>query len=492
MNVWRAIRISISSLVIAALFSALLGAAQQLPEPAQTPATAPEQNPVPAPPGQPQVTTPAPVQQTIPPSEGQALHILVGKSVVVNVQTAITRVLSSNPAVIETLATSPTEIVVEGRAPGTSSLILWDQSGRSQMLDVIVDLDVTGLRTAIGRAYPNQQVEVQADGGRLVLTGSVPNAKAIEDLNKMATVYSPQIVNSLQVAEPHERQILLEVKFAEVDRTKLDQFGFNIFSTGATNTIGTISTQQFGPPSIQGEVSGTQAATSSFRFSDLLNVFLFRPDINLGATLKALQQKSVLEILAEPNLMAANGQKASFLAGGEFPFPLVQPGQGFTAVTIQFKPFGVKLDFTGSISNDNVMRLHVTPEVSTLDFSNGLTISGFSIPAISTRRAETEIELKDGQSFGIAGLLDHRAQALLNKVPGIGDVPVLGQLFRSRSINRTNTELLVLVTPHIVDPVHVSTAAPVVSAPPIPYIETPNFDKNLSGGNKQVPKPSSK
>jgi pilus assembly protein CpaC len=489
MNSPKVLRIAGLIVALASLPSGVQGAGQQLSAPGQTTSAAPEQAPVPAPP-QATAANPAPAQQAAAPSEGQALHILVGKSVVVNVQSPITRVLSSNPAVIETLATSPTEIVVEGRAPGTSSLILWDQSGRSQMLDVIVDLDVTGLRTAIERAYPNQQVEVQADGGRLVLTGSLPDAKAIEDLTKMATVYSPQIVSSLQVAEPHERQILLEVKFAEVDRAKLDQFGFNLFSTGATNTIGSISSQQFGPPAITGDVTGTigapvQGATSSFKFTDLLNIFLFRPDINLGATIKALQQKSILEILAEPNLMAANGQKASFLAGGEFPFPLVQPGQGFTAVTIQFKPFGVKLDFTGSISSGNIIRLHVAPEVSTLDFSNGLTISGFSIPAISTRRAETEIELKDGQAFGMAGLLDHRAQVLLNKVPGIGDVPVLGQLFRSRSINRSNTELLVLVTPHIVDPVHAAVAAPVVSPPPIPYIDTPKFDTNLPGGGKK-------
>ncbi len=495
MNVSRTLNITILSLLLA-VFPTVVQAAQQVPAQPQMPAAPSGQNPAPAAP-EAGAAPAAPAQQPAP-SEGQALHILVGKSVVVNVQTAITRVLSSNPAVIETLATSPTEIVVEGRAAGTSSLILWDQSGRSQMLDVIVDLDVTGLRNAIGRVYPNQQVEVQADGGRLVLSGSVPDAKAVEDLTKMATVYSPQIVNSLQVAEPHERQILLEVKFAEVDRTKLDQLGFNIFSTGATNTIGAITTQQFGPPAIQGNVNGTigaplQGATSSFKFNDLLNIFLFRPDINLGATIRDLQQKSVLEILAEPNLMAANGQKASFLAGGEFPFPLVQPGAGFTAVTIQFKPFGVKLDFTATISNDNVMRLHVAPEVSTLDFSNGLTIEGFNIPAISTRRAETEIELKDGQSFGIAGLLDHRAQALLTKVPGIGDVPVLGQLFRSRSVNRSNTELLVLVTPRIVDPVHTPSAAPLVSAPPIPYIDSPKFDTNLPGGEKkQVSQPSSK
>src|SRR6266481_3066200 len=328
MNSSIALKITGLVVVLALLPAGLHGAAQQVPATSEAPTVAPAQTQTPAP--IPAVAS-APPQQVPAPSEGQALHILVGKSVVVNVQTPITRVLSSNPAVIETLATSPTEGVVEGRAAGTSSLILWDQTGRSQMLDVIVDLDVTGLRTAIEHAYPNQQVQVQADGGRLVLTGSVPDSKAAEDLNKMATVYSTQVVSSLQVAALHERQILLEVKFAEVDRTKLQQFGFNLFSTGATNTIGTVGTQQFGAPGIGAALRGTIGApttgtTSSFQFSDLLNIFLFRPDINLGTTIKDLQQKNVLEILAEPNLMALTGQKASFLAGGEFPFPIVQPG----------------------------------------------------------------------------------------------------------------------------------------------------------------------
>ncbi len=183
MNSSMALKITGLVVVLALLPVGLYGAAQQVPATSETPTVAPAQAQAPAP-----VAAPTPPQQVPAPSEGQALHILVGKSVVVNVQTPITRVLSSNPAVIETLATSPTEVVVEGRAAGTSSLILWDQTGRSQMLDVIVDLDVTGLRTAIEHAYPNQQVQVQADGGRLVLTGNVADAKAAEDLNKMATV----------------------------------------------------------------------------------------------------------------------------------------------------------------------------------------------------------------------------------------------------------------------------------------------------------------
>jgi pilus assembly protein CpaC len=198
----------------------------------------------------------------------------------------------------------------------------------------------------------------------------------------------------------------------------------------------------------------------------------------------------VAEILAEPNLMAISGQKATFLAGGEFPFPIVQPSSGVPTVTIQFKPFGVKLDFTATVEDDGTLRLHVAPEVSTLDFSNALTLSGFTVPAISTRRAETEIELKDGQSFGIAGLLDRRATTLLNKVPGIGDIPVLGQLFRSKSINKTNLELMVFVTPHIVDPVRVDAPVPAAPKLAVPFLDVPKFDKEAPGNKEINPPPT--
>src|SRR5438128_7545017 len=411
---------------------------QAAPEQSVAPQQAAPQQPQAAPQTQSTAQTQTSSQQNVS-SEGQALHILVGKSVVVNVQAPITRVLSSNPSVIETLATSPTEIVVEGRAAGSSSLILWDQSGRSQMLDVIVDVDVSGLRSAIERTYPDQHIDVQADGGRLILTGKVTDAKTIEDLTKMSAVYSNQIVNSLTLAISHDRQVLLEVKFAEVDRTKFSQFGINLLSTGAGNTLGTTTTGQFGgfgPQSITDAFKVPNktvdtgaptvgpdhvAFTSAQTIQSVLNIFLFKPDIHFGAIIQDLQQRSILQILAEPNLMALNGQKATFLAGGEFPFPIVQPGNGFTAVTISFKEFGVRLQFTPVIMPNGYIHLKVAPEVSTLDFANALTISGFTVPALSTRRAETEFELQDGQSFVIAGLMDNRVTDIYKKIPGLGD-----------------------------------------------------------------------
>jgi pilus assembly protein CpaC len=434
------------------------------------------------------------------PSEGQTIHVLVGKSVVMNVKAPMTRVLSSNPAVVETLAISPNEVVIEGKAAGASTLILWDSAGHSQVLDVVVDIDIAGLRGAIERSFPNEQLQVQADGAHLILTGAVSDQHIVENLTKMAGTYSNHVVNSVIVQTGHAPQVMLEVKFAEVDRTKLTQFGVNILSTGAGNTIGTITTGQFGnfgtqrindtigvPASPKPDIPVATAGSNQSAFkteqtlNQLLNIFLFKPDIHLGALVQALQQNNVLQILAEPNLMAMNGQKASFLAGGEFPFPVIQGGANVGALTIQFRPFGVRLDFTGTVGPDNVIRLQVAPEVSTLDFSNALTISGFTVPAISTRRAETEIELKDGQSFGIAGLLDRRATVQLSKVPGIGDIPVLGQLFRSRSINRSNAELLVLVTPHIIDPLRGNTVAPPAPKPVTPFLDNKDFDKNVPG-----------
>jgi pilus assembly protein CpaC len=366
--------------------------------------------------------------------------------------------------------------------------MLWDEAGQNRTLDVYADLDVTQLRNTLDQAFPNSGVDVQSQADRVTLVGTVPTAAVAEQMLKMAGNFSKGVVNGLRIAPPpHLKQVMLKVRFAEADRSKLVQFGINIFSTGATNTLGVVSTGQFGALALQ------QSATSGsplnqFSLSSLLNIFLFRPDINLGATISDLQQKNVLQILAEPNLLAYSGVTAHFLAGGEFPYPVVQGGAAGTVpiITIQFRPYGVKLEFTGTIEDNGVIRLKVAPEVSSLDYTNVVTIAGFVMPSISTRRAETEVELKDGQSFGIAGLLDDRTTIQLSKVPGIGDIPILGQLFRSRSTNRSNTELLVLVTPTIVDPV----MGPLPGVEPQVNQPVQNLDKG--GFDKGLPSPTKK
>jgi pilus assembly protein CpaC len=415
----------------------------------------------------------------------ETVHIIVGHSLVINTPSRVRRVLTGNPDVIESVVTSPGELVVTAKKTGSSSLVLWNESGRTRALDVYGDLDVTSLRSSLEQAFPNVNLDVRSEGSKVVLTGSVPTKDVGDQVVKMAGNFSPEVVNGLQLAPPpHERQVMLKVRFAEADRNKLNQFGINLFSTGAGNTIGTIGTQQFSPLQLT-QATGS-ATASTLGISDLLNIFLFNPQINFGATIRLPEQKQVLQILAEPNLMAYSGQPAHFLAGGEFPYPVVQSvgTVGSTgAITVQFKPYGVKLEFIATIEDDDTIRLKVAPEVSSLDYSNAVTLGGFTMPALQTRRAETEIELKDGQSFGIAGLLDERTTVELSKVPGIGDIPILGELFKSRSVNKTNTELIVLVTPTIVDPVRGTVPVSPAVQQPIRNLDNKEFDKGLPAPN---------
>jgi pilus assembly protein CpaC len=347
---------------------------------------------------------------------------------------------------------------------------------------------VTAAIEEIQRVFPEERIAVTPSRSAIVLSGHVGTEDTAKRAAMIAEAYSKNVVNVLTFGPVGAQEVLLEVKFAEVDRTALSQIGFNILSTGAGNTIGNISTGQFGNTQI-GALSDTipspqvsNGFNTTTTVSDLLNVFLFRPDIHLGAVIKALQQKNLLQILAEPNLIAMNGKEASFLAGGEFPFPVVQPSAGTTSVSIQFKQFGVQLKFTPVITPAGNIHLKVAPEVSTLDFANGVTVSGVVIPALSSRRAETEFELQDGQSFVIAGLMDNRVTNITNKVPGLGDIPILGNFFRSKSYQRNNAELMVLCTVHRVAP---STQPPAIPTGPAPMLEKDKFDKTQPGGSKK-------
>jgi len=428
--------------------------------------------------------------QNLPVTGNQVLHILVGHSAVIRTEARLKRVLIGNPAVLTTTTTAPNELVATAPAPGSSSLIMWLADGSSRIVEVFADLDVSMLRESVQRAFPDEALQVQAEESKVMLAGTASTAAVAEQLAKMAAPFSKDVVDSVQIAQPGRlKQVLLKVRFAEVDRTKLDALGINIFSTGAGNTLGNVTTQQFGSVGLGDQKltsiigAHTHGFTSQLTFSDLLNLFIFRPDLNLGATVRALQQKNVLQILAEPDLMAVSGEPAKFLAGGELPYPVVQPtAGGLNTVTIQFRPFGVRLEFTGTIQPDNTIRLKVAPEVSSLDFSNAVTIAGTVLPALSTRRAETVIELKPGQSFGIAGLLDQRTTAQMNKIPGIGDIPILGHLFRSKSLNKSSSELVVLVTPTIVDPIAAPPAIPETPKMPIPFVNPGEFNKQVPGG----------
>jgi pilus assembly protein CpaC len=425
-----------------------------------------------------QVTAGPSVQRS---EAGEALHILVGHSVVIRTEPRLTRVLIGNPAVVTTVTTSPNEVVITAAATGSSSVVLWHENNQARIVEVFADLDVSMLRDATARNFPGEGIRIESEEGRVLLTGSTSFAAVADQIGKMAAPFSKEVVNSIRLTEAaRPKQVMLKVRFAQVDRAKMTEFGINLFSTGAAQTWGAAGTQQFAPPQLV-KAEGSGVTGSTIGLSDLLNIFLFQTDIHLGATIRDLQQRNILQILAEPNLLAMSGEPARFLAGGELPYPVVSGVAGATTVSVQFKPFGVKLEFTGTILSDNTIRLKVFPEVSSLDYTNAITVSGFVLPAIATRHAETVVELRDGQSFGIAGLLDQRTTALFSKTPGIADLPIIGQLFRSRATNTLNSELLVIVTPTIVDPVGNPGPPPQLPVVPIVPLDPKQFDKTVSG-----------
>jgi len=438
----------------------------------QTDSGAPPQNPA----TETQTTTlPAQAQ----PAPGSApLRVMVGKSLLINTTERLKRISITDDAIASARVITPTQILVHGKTPGEVSLLIWDELERSRSFDLRVDVDVSACAEEEHRVFPDEQITVTPSRAAIVLSGHVSTEDVAKRAGELASAYSPRVVNVLTFGPVGSQEVLLQVKFAEVDRTALTQLGVNFFSTGATNTIGTVTTGQFGGFGAQNLTqtrgpNGTVTSVTGETISNVLNLFLFRPDINFGAVIQALQTKNLLQILAEPNLIAVNGKEASFLAGGQFPFPIVQPGNGFTAVTISFKEFGVRLQFTPVIMPNGNIHLKVAPEVSTLDFANALTLQGFTVPALSTRRAETEFELQDGQSFVIAGLMDNRVTDIYNKIPGLGDIPVLGTFFRSKSLQKSNSELMVLCTVKRVSP---NVDQPTGPKTPESYLDQSKFD----------------
>jgi len=300
---------------------------------------------------------------------------------------------------------------------------------------------------------------VQAGRDSVSLTGTVSSREVAERMQAMATPLAKNVVNSLMIAPGGiSKQIILRVRFAQMDRNITDQFGVNIASTGFLNTPGLLTTGQFSSQSLErlsGRIpGGNTGATTTFNISDALNVFAFRPDLNLTSFVKNLQQRGLLQILAEPNLVTTNGKEASFLAGGEFPVPILQGGSNAGAVTVQFKEFGIRLFFTPQLTDNNTIRLHVKPEVSSIDIANAVTLAGFTIPALATKKFETNIELAEGQSFIIAGLLDERVQEAFSRLPGLSNIPVLGAIFKSKNETRARSELVVMVTPEFTTPLN--------------------------------------
>ena len=405
------------------------------------------------------------------------LSVLTGKSLIVDSPVNIQRVALADGTIAEALVTSPRELLLHGKTPGQTSLIVWQQGGTRLLFDLTVLPNNSkmqemqeGIRRQLEKEIPGTELDVSLENNTFFVRGTVKDMTTAERAMTIVRTAGPA-VNLMSVeVPPTEAQILLQVKFANVDRGLSRELGTNLYSLGATNTIGGTTTGQH--PS--GRVTAPANGAAELTISDALNIFVLRPDLNLGGMIKALQSKRLLQILAEPNVLATNGKQASFLSGGEFPFPMLQGGGGgLGAVTIQFREFGIRISFTPVVTPRGTIRLQVNPEVSSLDYANALVFQGFTIPGISSRKVSTEVELEPGQSFAIAGLLDDRVTESLSRIPGLGDIPFFGRLFRSRIASKSNSELVVLVTPEFVRPIPAGKKTPELQFP------EPWLDKRL-------------
>ena len=436
------------------------------------------------------------------------IDLLVGRSTVLNVGSTIARVSLTVPDVADAMVTAPGQLLIHGKTPGTISLFVWDRGGSIKTYEVNVRRDLTILVEQMKQLFPGEPISVAGSGKDVVISGTVSSQYVVEKAANVAGGYVEKKENVVNLLKQQEgvasNQVMLRVRFAEVSRSAMTEIGASLFTgaTGYKDWIARSTTQQFSAPNFD-EMKRTATLDNTLTgaegkqtFSDFLNLFVFNNKYNIGAVVKALQERGLFQSLAEPNLIATNGKEASFLAGGEYPYPVVQGSGQSNAVTVMFKEFGIRLTFTPTVLGGDLINLKVRPEVSALDFGNAVTISGFRIPALTTRRTDTEVELRDGQTFAIAGLLNNTVTDSMRKIPGIGEIPILGWLFKSKALQKNQTELVVMITPVIIRRGQMgaseglpSLVQPYLGAPDKTY---PNPTPNVGSPRNPVTQPAPK
>ena len=358
----------------------------------------------------------------------------INKSQILELDVRFTELLVGNPDIADVLALSDRSIYALGRSLGSTSLTIRGAEGRLvAVVDLVVSPDIGGLKKRLFELMPDEDIEIRPANGSLVLSGTVQSAARLSKVLAVAEQFAPERVTNL-LAVRDNQQVMLQVRFAEMSRTFLRNFELNTqiqsgdflfipnFSAGITS-IGT---------------GALSVATGS---------------VSLDFFLDALEEKGIIKTLAEPNLIAMSGDTASFLAGGEFPVPVPDDG----GIGIEFKEFGVSLSFTPTVLEDGLINIIVAPEVSRIDNTIAVEFSGFVIPGLRTRRARTTVELRDGQAFAIAGLIQDDFEDTIRQLPGLGDVPILGALMRSTAFQRQETELVIIIEPHLVQPAPAGT-----------------------------------
>ena len=379
--------------------------------------------------------------------EAVAVNVLVGQSRVINFDKPVGRFSVSNPEIAEAVLVTPNQVLVNGKAFGQVNFIAWEQSGGEYLVfDVYVRTNLSLIDSQIRALFPKDDIRLSQANGSVVISGNVSNPQTAAQVDSVVQAAGFKTVNMLASPVKSMAQVQLQVRVAEVSRNRVRDLGTSYAYQGGSS--GVYANSGAGPSALGNVTNGILSGS----LSSALNLFVMSG--NTLSMIRALQTQGALRELAEPNLIAMDGQQASFLAGGEFPVPIVQGGSDKNTVTIIFKEYGVRLNFKPTIVDEDHIRLELEPEVSTIDFSNGVKFDGFLIPALRTRRAKTGVELRDGQSFALAGLLDNSETHTLSKVPVLGDVPVLGSLFRSKSFQKNETELIFIVTAQLVKPMN--------------------------------------
>jgi pilus assembly protein CpaC len=363
----------------------------------------------------------------------RVISVSRGASVLLVNPIALQRFSVGDPGIAEATIVSPTEVVINGRGLGSTTLLIWDNSTQVKVYSVEVTADAPALERYLRQVMPDEQIAVTASGNSVTLSGNVKDPNSVQRAVDIARGSGATIIDNM--VAPPAVQVLLRVRFAEINRTVLKRW---------STRLSTVNPQNLSDNGNYTASTDPSATASNIAF------LLESGNSQIQALITAAEQRGDFRDLAEPNLMTLPGKEAYFIAGGRFPYPSVQGGGAAGAIGIQFEEFGVRLKFTPFITRSGAIRLKIIPEVSALDFANGLVINGFTIPSITARRAETEVELREGQHLAIAGLLDNTVTDNVSKIPFLGDIPILGQLFRSKNLQQKRTELLVLVTPELV------------------------------------------
>ena len=385
--------------------------------------------------------------------ESIAVNVLVGQSRVINFDRPVGRFSVSNPEIAEAVLVTPDQVLVNGKAFGQVNFIAWEQTGGQFLVfDVYVRANLSLIDSQIRALFPKDDIRLSQANGSVVISGSVANATTASQVQSVIEAANFKVVNMLTSPVSDATQVQLQVRVAEVNRTRLRDYGTSFLTQPPGGTHGYWNSGG-GPTSLGGVETSPLGSIVETVLQPALNLFIFNRQINTGAMLRVLRQEGAFRELAEPNLIAMNGQQASFLAGGEFPVPVLQMGQNGSGVTIMWKEYGVRLNFKPTIIDEDHIRLELEPEVSVIDFSNGVRFNGFVVPALRTRRAKTGVELRDGQSFALAGLIDNSETKTLSRIPIVSSIPVLGALFKSKSFDKKETELMFFVTATLVKPV---------------------------------------